>query len=314
MEANKTIKESNLNDLIKKRVILIGGTGTGKSTLLNMLFNDDFSKSSCITPAMIGNTSMSVTHQTQCHINTKSGYLIYDTVGLGDPDLEDDQIVQQLRSFLRAVGIGIDLIIVVARYGRASKEARMNFELINEVFEKKWKENAILVLTHYEEEGTEAENLEKWMKSDPFITKSVEGFKKIILTNNSIGNLEQYTIESRKKCLENIQNCISSSKGSVFPIPLGFLEVLERIVMRYFSIYRRKVMALGSIAKRLAGLTDCRMTCGNCSICKNSIHLESLLTTNCNHVYHINCWNNQQQKVACLVCGCPITQIYINKT
>lgn len=45
----------------KKIIIVVGTTGTGKSTIINMLFNDDFNKDACSSPCIIGSTADSVT-------------------------------------------------------------------------------------------------------------------------------------------------------------------------------------------------------------------------------------------------------------
>jgi len=42
-------------------VIVVGSTGTGKSTLINMLYNNDISKENCQKPAAVGSTSNSIT-------------------------------------------------------------------------------------------------------------------------------------------------------------------------------------------------------------------------------------------------------------
>lgn len=62
MAGNKVAKDFVVN----KVVLVIGETGVGKSTILNMLYNDDHSVSSCKEPQKTGSTAGSVTKASTC--------------------------------------------------------------------------------------------------------------------------------------------------------------------------------------------------------------------------------------------------------
>ena len=49
----------------------MGPSGTGKSTIINILFNDDCSLEYCNIPAEVGDSANGVTEDFSCYINLK---------------------------------------------------------------------------------------------------------------------------------------------------------------------------------------------------------------------------------------------------
>jgi len=107
--------------------------GTGKSTLINMLFNNSSAASEMDTPSRVGGTSMSVTSKTNWYFKKSAFYT--DTVGFGDPDKSDYKLASDLKTFISGAQKGVHCIIITLRFGRLSKEERFNLDLIREMFE-----------------------------------------------------------------------------------------------------------------------------------------------------------------------------------
>jgi len=120
------------------RTIVIGPTGTGKSTIVNMLYNHDSSIGSFVAPCNIAPTFASVTSKTHIIANPDQGMSFIDTVGIGDRRFSDEQILESIRGFIKSTDCGVTSIIVTERYGRLSKEMLVNLHMLNEVFEAGW--------------------------------------------------------------------------------------------------------------------------------------------------------------------------------
>ena len=66
-------------------------------------------------------------------------------------------------------------IIIVLKYGRISKEERINLEIISKIFDRLWCNSCVIVATHYEwelnsegvlDEDIEKREIEKWIGND----------------------------------------------------------------------------------------------------------------------------------------------------
>ncbi len=191
----------------KKIVVVIGPTGSGKSTIVNMLYNGGHMPGDCTQPCETGASANSVTKQTNRRI--KNGIVYTDTTGFGDPNISYIDIVGSLRSFISRFNNGVHCIVIVARYGRISSEDRANLQLLDTIFESSWVNSAALLLTHYDGEfdDVSAKNaINKWCKGDDFVVEFLERIgRSIILTDNTQGRHEKDNRNSRKNCLLFLQ-------------------------------------------------------------------------------------------------------------
>ena len=111
-----------------------------------MIYNNHYDKESCIQPAETRNSASSVTKELTVYQSMKTSTMITDTIGLGDPDLSTALIAHKTQEFLRAADFGVNLIIVVAKFGRVNQGERVNFEFIKTIFEEQWQSQSILVV------------------------------------------------------------------------------------------------------------------------------------------------------------------------
>lgn len=98
-----------------------------------MLLNDSSAASEMKAPCPVGGTSMSVTKKATWYFKNSVCYA--DTVGFGDPNTPDVQLASDLKAFINRAQAGVHCIIITLRYGRLSKEERLNLDLIRKMFE-----------------------------------------------------------------------------------------------------------------------------------------------------------------------------------
>lgn len=82
---------------LKRVVVAVGSTGNGKSTIINMLFNNSYTKLELESPCSIGSTTNSITKQAKWFFNAADSTLYGDTVGFSDPDEPDIKIATNLK-------------------------------------------------------------------------------------------------------------------------------------------------------------------------------------------------------------------------
>lgn len=114
------------------------------STLLNMLYNNDFSLSGMTGPAQTAYSSLPVTQVSSFYFAPSQGNMYCDTVGLGDPNLTNAQIISNLKRILQEAANGIHCVIVMVKWQRLTALDRENIFAINEMFDSRWKSQSIL--------------------------------------------------------------------------------------------------------------------------------------------------------------------------
>ena len=300
-----------------KTVLVLGSTGTGKSTILNMLFNDEHMPDSCKNPLKTGNAAGSATKQTTTLFDHRKQHLYLDTVGLGDPELFNEEIVYDLRELVGRAKLGFHAVIVVAKFGRVSAAERANIRAITSMFAPGWKSNAALVLTHYDGEfdtESQAVALRNWAAGDRDMEELLKNFASVILADNSLGRNEEANRPFRKACLSALQAFIASKKTTVQPAPKTFFETIQTFLDIYFGLLRlrRNAERLSNCLQLLARSSRSTIT-GTCCICLENINLDELVQTSCGHPYHGLCIKREievRPNKICPYCKASFTAIY----
>ena len=135
---------------IARVVVVVGKTGTGKSTIINMLYNQSSLKENLKGPCKIGASTDSVTKKTKWYFNAVDKRVYGDTIGFSDPTKSDIEIALGLKALVTASQGGVHCIVIVLKYGRISREERTVLKMISEVFDKRWINNCIVIATHYD--------------------------------------------------------------------------------------------------------------------------------------------------------------------
>lgn len=157
-------KEGGLNmskmlEFIKKEkpkmnVLLMGGTGVGKSSLINALFGEEIAKAGVGKP---------ITQHLEKYIDEQKGLILWDTKGIEAADYHDtmQSIKQRMEEVSLSKGhdekeaeekiIHMAYLCILESYPRIEKRER---ELLS--FAKHWNIPTIVVFTHTQAEAGEA--------------------------------------------------------------------------------------------------------------------------------------------------------------
>ncbi|XP_037026310.1 uncharacterized protein LOC119067440 [Bradysia coprophila] len=128
-----------------KNVIVFGETGSGKSSLVNLLLRQDEAK---VSDKAVGCTFNFKKYETP-HFN------LYDTVGLSEGregTLKQSQAIKQLVRLLKSLEEGVSLLVFVIEKGRIKKSMENNYRLFIEGICMK-KVPVVLGITHCEMEN-----------------------------------------------------------------------------------------------------------------------------------------------------------------
>lgn len=302
---------------IRRFVMVIGESGVGKSTIVNMLYNQGAGEAQCKAPCRTGATAASVTKQSSVQISLSTSTCFVDTVGIGDPALDQAQLLQGIRSLIKYSVRGLHTVVVVAKVGRLTAGTLANIHALRELFHPEdLRSHGVLVLTHYPGKlgETEAEEfLAKWVQDDLLddsrcvdipVTEILGSFGKVILTNNTLAR--RYSREDlRMNCLDQLTQFIDARSTRVTARPRDWDEWIKYIFQRLAEkLGVRYATSMVALARALVDSAVPMQTyCGDCQECKMPIPLMEYIKLPCDHGFHSGCL--QPQQGSCPFCKEP---------
>ncbi|CAF3675744.1 unnamed protein product [Rotaria sp. Silwood1] len=118
-----------------KRILFIGPTGSGKSTLINGLFNDDVKKESLLIPAITNDTSSGVTSVFTTYYDCPT-YAYTDSIDFGDNRFDHNEIFRSLKCVIKQSMVGYNRVYLCLRYGHISNDIHHYIEFLTTVFDQ----------------------------------------------------------------------------------------------------------------------------------------------------------------------------------
>eukprot|EP00117_Sycon_ciliatum_P042557 scpid64065/ scgid30942/ len=295
MASHGLIRTEAYSKLVKRHVLIIGRTGSGKSTIVNMLVNNGYSASECNSPNAVGHGAAAGTTKAKFSIAPRTGMFICDTIGFGDRTNSEEEIIEDLRAIYKTAEMGISCIIVVAKCQRWSMEDVLLLDILDRMFESNWPKQAILVLTHYEGDvGNEKEALATWCDGDERTTEIVKRFKYVLPTNNGTSKMmEPVTREHRRLCIERLVAWIQAFDTTITVSPASLIDVLTYLIARLkelfgFTLTRVRATFDHGLSLAVGDPGKCG-SCGECCICLEDIPITAMAAIDCGHQYHSDC-------------------------
>lgn len=302
-----------------KRFLFIGPTGVGKSTLINILFNDDVSKPSLLKPAITSESSSGSTTCFTTYYNFPD-YAYTDSIGLGDNRFDQENIVSMLESTVKNSMVGYNKIYLCINYGRISSEIRYQIDLLIVIFGKKILKWCTIVFTHCNDQQMTKEKYIKSNQHDSYIIDIINSVQNIIFGDNMTDmddELENIFIKRRKRLLNDMKKDILNSNTVYYlPPPKNLAQWLITIYNTIISKYGKQptcfeeIQKISGVIANLMANQNFANYYGQCSICLDDMWHTNSIFTKCGHIYHetcINDWINLKNKT------CPICRSLLNK-
>jgi ribosome biogenesis GTPase A len=131
-----------------KKILLVGITGSGKSTTGNCLINisadEDMIKNG---PFRTDSGANGCTQFFNKQKSDKHNFVVIDTVGFCDPNIEHAECLDNLRKAIKSVDYKLDLIIYVFQCGRLTNDDVSFFQTAFNELKHLQKSNSLLVVT-----------------------------------------------------------------------------------------------------------------------------------------------------------------------
>ncbi|PUD20313.1 GTPase [Helicobacter pylori] len=231
----KDIKESKMN------ILLMGYTGSGKSSLINALFGEEIAKTGVGKP---------ITQHLEKFIDEKKGLILWDTKGIEDKDCHDtmQSIKKEMEDSFKTLSEkeAIDVVYLCVKETSSRVQER---ELLS--FAKKWNIPTIFVFTNTQEKA-----------GDSFVKKTKEiideewGFKGFVRSYVRVNSVAfsfrgiEVPIEGLEELVAETEKCLSDAKENK---KKHFLSIQKANIQKRKQAMIEKCKTIIHVASGVAG-------------------------------------------------------------
>lgn len=222
-----------------KNIVIFGETGTGKSSLINMLSDDDV--------ATISNSALGCTFESACYPITINGmqYVLWDTAGLNEGEagsVPAGEALHHLRDLVEKLKDGLSLLVYCIRGARYRDIIKVNYDLFTEIICQKEIPVAI-VITGLENEA----RMEDWwvVNQEEFTSRKLDFVgHACVTTSKGKKNMFEEEYEESKDVVRTLIQTRCPEKAWMVDSNLWFDRITERIQEYYddYNGYSRPTM------------------------------------------------------------------------
>jgi GTPase Era involved in 16S rRNA processing len=235
-----------------KTFVLVGPTGSGKSTTGNIMINRSAESTS---PFVTGDSANGITLNFQLHASDK--VTVLDTIGFGDPQFTEDQILNELKRGMQSIQNKADCVIFVVKKDRFNKGIVDFFKIAQEmIFKNKLKQNSILLITNCGKGWVEQNRGNEHVKNA--LNYCNDKYYEFLLTfDNQYSDEEdkQKTLRNRELAANEFLQYIDSQDFN--PIDLSYVQEAEFKNEWHESIFPKlKNAFISAFSKIFATLVD----------------------------------------------------------
>lgn len=281
-----------------KRIMFVGKSGIGKSTCVNMFYHKTINLDiASINPAKTSDSASGETDGISCYPNFNQRRIYIDTVGLTDDRYKPEEILSAIRTFIRGIVHGLNVICICINYGRIDSDERKTLKTMEVIFGSTLFKNATVIV--FNSPVTANITREQWEKTLEQKTKKLAECKHVLFVNNTAGtnNIEEFK-NLRNNLLNDFENVMDNESNNLFKPCDGFLER----IYDFFQLLFPKILVPNyqKIFQEMWKEIE-----KDCSLCKCSIKKEQEIILSCNHVFHAGCirsWHQHQCQRPCPRC------------
>ena len=215
---------------LTRRVLVVGSTGVGKSSLINLLLGTNEIE---VSDGAVGCTFECKDHQIT-HKDTS--YVVSDTVGLNEHDkgkVPHYDAVKKLMIFMQTHMTGFNLLIFVMRKGRITDEFQKNYQLFYELI---FTERVSCIL--YVSQCEECSPMNEWIMREANAAEFQNyKFKEIICgTTMNNAELKSKRQETNDQLWQSIEQHQMERPQAIQPS----LNILQRIIDAVWKFFTKK--------------------------------------------------------------------------
>ena len=298
---------------IWKKILVMGNTGSGKSTTINALVNNSVHKTDLMKPAPTGSPlqASSVTSSLSLYFSSKTMYI--DSIGFGDSNKTGDEVLKDLQKYLFLGQTNIHGIFFVVPARKLSAHDRDCFNLIRSLFSEEAIEQFVHVILTYADDGSTWNEYEE--ANSEHDKELLDLFNRC--KSRTVGTWHSHLNSQRdiSGCQPDRQNFLTALHSVVNQIDLQFFTSIQPTsVWQRLALFFRKIFSsnLPGYEKLLTELLrkNNPVFGGTCSICLEDI-FNDIYVLKCSHIYHYDCivsWGATPLGDTCPLCRKPIEE------
>ena len=301
---------------VTRRVLFIGPAGAGKSTIINVLINNQVYAEAMLRPAGTGDTTSGQTAFFTTYYDFPD-YAYTDSIGLGDSRFRPEDVMDSLKSVLKMASVGYNKIYICLQYGRITTDTRKYIELITTVFGKSVLKWSSIIFTRCNDQTMTKENFLRKNSADTDIVDIINQVNTVIFGDNMVDKdpeIEKLLCKRRRDFLDRIKRDLDeTASAEIFQLKKRSMIARAQQMVRMLFGSNPKVSSILSDIRSFAQTVAATMQSskyhnyfGECTICLEDVTDEKQpIITQCSHMYHEACllrWIRDDRSPSCPVC------------
>ena len=285
----------------------VGETGTGKSTAINALINNDTSHDALQTPAKVGDLFDPGTTLLTAYYDLASMRTYLDTIGSAPKETISNQaqiLSESAKIFSRFCHDGLRGLVVVLNYGRYTAGLHQQLKWLRAIFGPTWYRHAVILLTHTPRDVTlDTFRRRLYAQQTQNIIDIISGSAGIVLTNNenyadikfdAVCRLtRRHGLQDLVQKMDDMKGTIRSTHGLMSELWIACVQFLAWITGAKPKTLLKSLEYTKSRLDSAKKSLTCLMHYGLCHYCHDHVDSVDANTTTiplCRHLYHAQCY------------------------